>query len=104
MPRFQGENWDSNQRLITQFAAIAREVGVTPAQLSLGWVLMRGTHIVVIPGTANIAHLEENFARADFLPDAATVARIDALLNQHTVAGSRYREAMQRSIDTEMFA
>ncbi|WP_164155839.1 aldo/keto reductase [Sandarakinorhabdus rubra] len=104
MPRFQGENWISNQRLIARFAAIANDVGVTPAQLALGWVLARGSHIVVIPGTANISHLEENFARADWLPDAATVARVDEVVNRHTVAGSRYPEAMQRSIDTEMFA
>ena len=104
MPRFQGENWAHNQALIAAFAAIASDVGVTPAQLALGWVLARGEHVVAIPGTANIAHLEENFARADWVVDAATVARVDAVINRGTVAGSRYPDFMQRSIDTEVYA
>lgn len=104
MPRFQGENWMRNAAMIDAFAAIAGDVGVTPAQLSLGWVLARGEHVVVIPGTARMAHLEENFGCADWLPDAATVARVDAVVNQQTVAGGRYSDAMQRAIDTEVFA
>lgn len=104
MPRFQGEHWLHNQQLIAQFAAIADAAGATRAQLALGWVLARGPHVVAIPGTANAAHLAENFARADWLPDAATIARVDALINHRTVSGSRYPAAMQRSIDTEVFA
>jgi len=103
-PRFTGDNWAVNLSLIDAFAEIATAVRVTPAQLALGWVLAKGDHIVAIPGTANIAHLEENIARSDWRPDAATIARVDALINRDTVAGPRYPEAMQRSIDTEEFA
>jgi len=103
-PRFTGDNWAVNLSLIDAFAEIATAAGVTPAQLALGWVLAKGEHIVAIPGTANIAHLEENIARSDWRPDAATIARVDALINRDTVAGPRYPEAMQRSIDTEEFA
>ena len=63
-----------------------------------------GDHIVAIPGTASIAHMEENFAQRDWAIPAEIAARIDALINQRTVAGPRYGEAMQRSIDTECFA
>jgi aryl-alcohol dehydrogenase-like predicted oxidoreductase len=104
MPRFSAENWPANRALIDDFAVLAREQGVTPAQLSLGWVLARGSHVHVIPGTARIDHLEEDVARADWLPDADTVARVDALINQSTVAGHRYPPALRRSIDTEDFA
>ncbi|MDM7956594.1 aldo/keto reductase [Blastomonas sp.] len=103
MPRFNAINWPANRALVDEFCKIAAECSVTPAQLSLAWVLSRGEHIVAIPGTASIAHMEENFARADWIIPADTAARIDALINQHTVAGPRYGEAMQRSIDTEMF-
>lgn len=102
-PRFVGENWAHNLALIDAFAAIAGRAGVTPAQLALGWVLSRGEHVVAIPGTASIAHLEENIARADWRPDAEVIAAIDALINQDTVAGARYPAAMQRTIDTEEF-
>jgi len=102
-PRFIGENWTRNLALIDAFGDIARDAGVTQAQLALGWVLAKGEHIVTIPGTANIAHLEENIARHNWIPDAATIAGIDALINQQTVAGPRYPAGQQRSIDTEEF-
>jgi aryl-alcohol dehydrogenase-like predicted oxidoreductase len=103
-PRFKGKNWAKNLELIDAFGIIATGAGITPAQLALGWVLAKGDHIVAIPGTANITHLEENIARPDWRPDAATIAAIDALINQSTVAGPRYPAAAQASIDTEEFA
>lgn len=103
-PRFNAENWPTNLKLIEAFNAIAAAQGVTPAQLSLAWVLSRGPHIVTIPGTACVAHLEENIARWDWQPDAAVLARLDDLINEKTVAGPRYPAAMQRTIDTEEFA
>lgn len=103
MPRFQGENLRANADLARRFAAIAAEEGVTPAQLALSWVIARGPHVVAIPGTSRIDHLEENIARWDWQLSDAASARIDALINERTVAGNRYGEAMQRTIDTEMF-
>jgi len=103
MPRFNADNWPANRALVDAFCAIAAEFEVTPAQLSLAWVLSRGDHIVAIPGTASIAHMEENFARADWTIPAEAAARIDALINERTVAGPRYGETMQKTIDTEMF-
>ena len=103
-PRFVGEDWARNLALIDAFGAIAREVGKSPAQLALGWMLAQGDHIVAIPGTASIAHLEDNIAARDWLPDSATLARVDALINRETVAGPRYPVAQQRAIDTEEFA
>jgi aryl-alcohol dehydrogenase-like predicted oxidoreductase len=102
-PRYVGENWTKNLSLIDSFNAIADEVGVTPAQLSLGWVLAQGEHVVVIPGTARIDHLEENMARSDWRPSAELCARLDALINRHTIAGTRYPTAQQATIDTEEF-
>lgn len=103
-PRFSAENWPTNLAQIDAFAGIATSIGVTPAQLALGWVLAHGEHVVAIPGTADLAHLEENIAHADWRPDAATVATVDALLNERTVAGARYPAGQQRAIDTEEFA
>ena len=103
-PRFVGENWVKNLELIDAFGALASDAGVTPAQLALGWVLSQGDHIVTIPGTANVAHLEENIARSDWRPAVHIIAKVDALLNQQTVAGPRYPAGQQRTIDTEEFA
>jgi aryl-alcohol dehydrogenase-like predicted oxidoreductase len=104
MPRFQGANWAHNRALIDRFNALAAREGVTPAQLSLAWVLAKGDHIVAIPGTKNIAHLEENMARHDWAIAPALVAEVDALINHRTVAGHRYSAMMQATIDTEDFA
>ena len=104
MPRFVGDNWAANRALLDRFEAIAMREGVTPAQLSLAWVLSRGDHVVTIPGTASIAHLEEDIARCDWELPATVNTELEALINRETVAGGRYAEAMQRSIDTEEFA
>jgi aryl-alcohol dehydrogenase-like predicted oxidoreductase len=104
MPRMIGENWLRNLALVDAFNAIAAREGVTPAQLSLAWVLAKGEHIVAIPGTGKMAHLEENIARWDWAIPAAVTAEIDALINQQTVAGHRYSAAMLSAIDTEDFA
>ena len=104
MPRFNAENWPKNLALVDAFTAIAAREGVTPAQLSLAWVLSRGEHVVTIPGTANEAHLAENIARWDWDIPAAVAAECEALINRHTVAGPRYGPAIQQTIDTEEFA
>lgn len=103
MPRFNDENWPANRALVDAFNAIAAREGVTPAQLSLGWVLAQGDHILAIPGTSSRDHLAENFARRDWHMPAALVAELDALINRHTVAGPRYGAVMQATIDTEEF-
>jgi aryl-alcohol dehydrogenase-like predicted oxidoreductase len=103
MPRFSDENWPKNLALVDAFNAIAAEQGVTSAQLSLAWVLSRGEHVVTIPGTASMAHLEENIARWDWQPEQSVLDRLDALINQRTVAGHRYAEPMRQTIDTEDF-
>jgi aryl-alcohol dehydrogenase-like predicted oxidoreductase len=104
MPRFNGENWPKNLTLIDGFNAIAAELAVTPAQLSLAWVLSKGDHIVAIPGTASIPHLEENIARWDWQIPVEASQRLEALINQNTIFGPRYSAGVQKTIDTEDFA
>ena len=104
MPRFVGDNWATNVALVDSFNALAEDAGVTPAQLSLGWVLAQGEHVVAIPGTSSIDHLEANIARSDWRPSGELCNKLSALINRHTVAGPRYSTAAQQTIDTEEFA
>ena len=104
MPRFKAENWVKNLALVDQFNAIASEQGVTPAQLALAWVLSRDDHIVTIPGTGRMAHMEENIARWDWLPAPQVLQQLDGLINQQTVTGHRYSDALRLNVDTEEFA
>jgi aryl-alcohol dehydrogenase-like predicted oxidoreductase len=103
MPRFNDANWPTNLALVDAFNAIAAREGVTPAQLSLGWVLAQGEHIVAIPGTTSRDHLVQNIAKDEWAMPAALAAELDALINRHTVAGPRYGAVMQATIDTEEF-
>lgn len=64
MPRFVGDTLRHNLRLAIGFAEIAAGIGITPAQLSLARTLSRGPHVVAIPGTTSIAHLDENVVAA----------------------------------------
>lgn len=103
MPRFEPATYAKNLALLDGCAAIAREVGATPAQLALAWLLARGEHVIPIPGTTSPARLRENLGAADLALDAAAVARLDALINQRTVQGARYDAAAQAGVDTEEF-
>ena len=104
MPRFTPENYAANVKLLDPYAAIARDVGCTQAQLALAWLLTRGEHVVPIQGTTSIEHLRENMGALEVALDAATLARLDALINERTVTGPRYNAATQAEIDTEEFA
>lgn len=86
-PRFQGDNFQQNLRLVQQVQAIATDAGATPAQVPLAWLLTRGDDIAVIPGTKHVERLEEN-VRADALQlSPETLRRLDELA---PAAGDRY--------------
>jgi len=102
MPRFQEPNFSHNMGLAAQFKAIAAELGITPAQLSLAWVLARDPGIIAIPGTRSIAHLEDNLGATDVTLSAETIGRIDAIFAPGAVHGGRYPVPVQAQIDTEL--
>lgn len=101
MPRFQGDNFTRNLHLLDGLAAVAHEAGLSMAQVALAWVLQRGEHIVPIPGTTKLSHLEENASAADVRLSADVMARLDALVNPNTVSGRRYNDTVLAEIDTE---
>ena len=104
IPRFQEPNYSRNLTLLERFTELAAEAGCSPAQLAIAWLLHRDPDLVTIPGTARIAHLEENMAAGDVRLSADQMTALDALLNERTVAGERYSAAMQASVTTEQFA
>jgi hypothetical protein len=101
MPRFAEPHFSVNSRLLIPYRQLANEMGCTPAQLALAWLLHKAPHVVPIPGTTSISHLEQNMGAAFFRLDAGLMARLDALINATTVSGARYSAATQAEIDTE---
>ena len=103
MPRFLGDAHAANQRVLAAYNAIAADAACTPAQLALAWLLHKAPHIVPIPGTTSVAHLQEDLAAADIRLGAETLQRLEATVNRHTVAGSRYAAQATGEVDTETF-
>jgi len=89
-PRFQGENFEKNLRLVERIRELAAEKKVGAAQLALAWVLARGEDVVAIPGTTTRRHLEENAAAAAVALSKDDLARIDAVAPKGAAAGDRY--------------
>jgi aryl-alcohol dehydrogenase-like predicted oxidoreductase len=95
-PRFVGENLEANQALVAKVREIAAEVGITPAQLAIAWVLAQGDDLAPIPGTRRRSYLEENVGALDVELTEGDLARIDAELPE--AAGERYDEAGMASV------
>ncbi|MFN7164871.1 MAG: aldo/keto reductase [Hyphomonas sp.] len=102
-PRFKPEYYPANLALLGKAKAIAAEAGCTVAQLALAWTLAKGTHVIPIPGTTRIGHLEENHTAANVVLTAAQVARLDVHFAPERAAGPRYSSPGQASVTTEMF-
>jgi aryl-alcohol dehydrogenase-like predicted oxidoreductase len=91
-PRFQGENFEQNRKLVELLKKMADSKGITAAQLALAWLLHQGDDIVPIPGTKHRARLEENCTAVDVSLTADEIARIDAIARPGAFAGARYAD------------
>lgn len=103
MPRFSPENYAANVRLLDEVRVVAGEVGCTMSQLALAWLLQRAEHIVPIPGTTRMEHLEENMGALSVRLTPAQCERVERAVNSRTVVGSRYNTATLAEVDTEEF-
>jgi aryl-alcohol dehydrogenase-like predicted oxidoreductase len=104
MGRFQPDNYAANLKLQDAYSEIAQQLGCTPAQLALAWVVQRAPHIIAIPGTTNAQHMADNFAALSLVIPAELLQRLEALINPSTVQGARYDAQSQSEVDTEIFA
>jgi aryl-alcohol dehydrogenase-like predicted oxidoreductase len=95
-PRFTGENFRRNLALVDEVRAIGAEIGATPAQTALAWILTRGDDIAPIPGTRRVARVEENTA-ADHIQ--LTEDQLGRLNNLESAAGARHDDANMATID-----
>ncbi len=98
-PRFQGENFDRNMKIVEAVQAIAQEKGAKPGQVALAWLLAQGPDIVPIPGTKRRSYLEENVAAADLRLSPSDLAKLEAAAPRGAASGGRYQEAMLSLLD-----
>lgn len=95
-PRFTGENFVRNLRIVDEVQSIGAEIGATPAQTALAWLLTRGNDIAPIPGTRRVSRVEENTAAESVELTADQLERLNSL---QPAAGARHDDANMVSID-----
>ena len=95
-PRFSSENFGHNLRLADEVAAIAEQIGATPAQVALAWLLAQGEDIAPIPGTRRVARIEENAAADSVRLTEEQLAKLSSL---PPAAGNTHNEAQMRLME-----
>ncbi len=103
MSRFNAENYPRNLALMTQLAEIAAAHECSTAQLGLAWLLHQAPHIVSIPGTTNVAHMQDNIAASKIELSAKTMASLNDLFKPSSIVGERYDAQGTSEVDTENF-
>jgi aryl-alcohol dehydrogenase-like predicted oxidoreductase len=95
-PRYQGENFEHNRKLVEKIEAIAAEKKCKSSQLVLAWLLAQGTDIVPIPGTKRKERVDENLSALEIKLSADDVARIGNAIPAGSAAGLRYPEGAMK--------
>jgi aryl-alcohol dehydrogenase-like predicted oxidoreductase len=92
-PRFTGEAFTANLRLVDAVRELAAGKGVTAGQLALAWVMAQGDDVVPIPGTKRRPYLEENVGAAAVELTPEDLARLDAIAPPGVAVGGRYADS-----------
>lgn len=98
-PRFQGQNWTKNRAALARFRDFARTKGYAPSALAIAWSMRQGDHMIPIPGTAKLKHLEQDVAAASLKLSMDDLADIEAVLPAGFASGSRYAPGQWHSVE-----
>jgi len=103
MPRFAPEAYASNVQLLGAYRSLAQDLGCTPSQLALAWLLHKAPHIIPIPGTTRVDHLQDDLGALGVRLSAADMVRLESLIHHGNVVGARYNAVGTAEVDTENF-
>jgi len=92
MPRFQGDNLDTNLAMVNAMADIAASKGVSTAALALAWVLARGDDVLPIPGCSRRDTLRDSLMALEVELSADELGAIEAAVDAERIVGTRYPE------------
>ena len=101
LPRFTGDNYEKNRRLVQVLNDLAGEKGVTGTQLAIAWVLARGKDIIPVIGARTRAQLNESLGALDILMTDSDMKRLEEAVEEVGVAGTRYDASQMRMLDSE---
>jgi aryl-alcohol dehydrogenase-like predicted oxidoreductase len=103
MPRFQAAQFVQNRQLLAPLQAIADRLGCTMGQVALAWVLQQGEHVIALPGTTRVEHLQEDVGAARVTLSDQDLAQLHTWFAPSRIVGDRYAPQSQREVDTEKF-
>lgn len=101
LPRFSGENFGRNRKLVEALHALAEEKGTSATRLAIAWVLAQGRSIVPVIGARTRAQLAESLGALELELTPEELARIAAAVPADEVAGERYQPAQMAHLDSE---
>jgi pyridoxine 4-dehydrogenase len=100
-PRFQGQNLERNQQMISRLQELARQKGVSVAQLAMGWILTKGNDIIPLPGARRREQLAESLECLKLSFSADEIAAMESAVPEGSVAGDRYAAEQMIVLDSE---
>lgn len=95
LPRFQGENFVANKKLLLNLKEIAETMECSLSQLALAWVLAQPANIIPIPGTKRIEYLENNIATLNIKLSEEVLQQLDNICPINVVKGNKYPEEFE---------
>ena len=98
--RFDKDNIRANQPQLDLITNVANSKGVTPAQISLAWMLHKNTFIVPIPGSRKLERIQENLGTADFDLTDDEFAQIEGELAKMEIHENRTDEDIAKLGET----
>ena len=102
-PRLAEPHFSENMKLVPRAREIAADLGCSLPQLAIAWTLAKAPEVVAIPGTKDIAHLEENWGAGEVELTPAMVEELDQHFAPEKISGPRYSAFGQASVTTEQF-
>ncbi len=99
IPRFQGDHFVRNWKLVEGLRTLAARYRATPGQVALTWVMAQGKDIVPIPGTKHVTYLEENLAAAQLALTDEELRLLGAIFDPACISGARYGRVASAYVD-----
>lgn len=93
LPRFQGEYFENNKKMMAELNHFAHDKGINTAQLALAWVMGKGENIIPIPGTKKRKYLELNAQAVDVKLNDNDIIEIESIIAKYPNNGERYPES-----------
>lgn len=99
LPRFQGEHFENNKKMMHELSEFAHNKGINTAQLALSWIMSKGTNIIPIPGTKKRKYIELNVQAIDVELNSREVTEIENIIAKYPNTGERYPEAAMKMVN-----